>query len=84
MKLCDRCRASDCLLNYGGKACQEARKRECPDVVFTRADKIRNMTDEELAENLTFCPADESGRCRRPTCAECRLEWLQEPAEVIK
>lgn len=36
MKLCDRCRVSGCLLTYGGKACREARKQECPDVVFTR------------------------------------------------
>lgn len=83
MKVCDRCRVSGCLLNYGGKACQEARKRECPDVVFTRADKIREMSDEELAGIITFCPADESGRCRKSTCAECRLEWLKEPVEVL-
>lgn len=38
MKVCDRCRVSGCLLNYGGKACREARKRECPDVVFTRKE----------------------------------------------
>lgn len=35
MKLCDRCRVPGCLLDYGGKACQEARKKYCPDVVFT-------------------------------------------------
>ena len=52
MKLCDRCRVSGCLLTYGGKACREARKQECPDVVFTRADKIREMDDEELAKEL--------------------------------
>lgn len=52
MKLCDRCRVSGCLLNYGGKACREARKQECPDVVFTNADKLREMDDEELAKEL--------------------------------
>lgn len=83
MKLCDRCRVSGCLLNYGGKACQDARKRECPDVVFTRADKIREMSDEELAKIITSCPADKSGNCRKQTCAECRLEWLEELAEVL-
>jgi len=51
MKLCDRCRVSGCLLTYGGKACREARKQECPDVVFTNADKLREMDDEELANN---------------------------------
>ena len=49
MKLCDRCRVPGCLLDYGGKACQEARKKYCPDVVFTHADKIREMDDEALA-----------------------------------
>lgn len=52
MKLCDRCRVSGCLLTYGGKACREARKQECPDVVFTNADKLREMDDEELAKEL--------------------------------
>lgn len=52
MKVCDRCRVSGCLLNYGGKACRNARKQECPDVVFTHADKIREMDDEELAKEL--------------------------------
>ena len=54
MKLCDRCRVPGCLLNYGGKACQNARRQECPDVVFTHADKIREMEDEELADFLAY------------------------------
>ena len=53
MKLCDRCRVPGCLLDYGGKACQEARKKYCPDVVFTHADKIREMDDEAL--HLSSC-----------------------------
>lgn len=52
MKLCDRCRVSGCCLNYLGKACKAARKRECPDVVFTNADRIRAMSDEKLASAL--------------------------------
>lgn len=43
MKLCDRCRVAGCLLNYGGKACKNARKQNCPDVVFTNADRVREM-----------------------------------------
>lgn len=50
MKLCDRCRAPGCLLDYGGKACKNARKQNCPDVVFTNADRVREMNDEELAK----------------------------------
>lgn len=52
MKLCDRCRVSGCCLNYLGEACQRARKRECSDVVFTNADRIRSMSDEELSQNI--------------------------------
>lgn len=40
MKLCDRCRVPGCLLDYGGKACKNARKQNCPDVVFTNADRV--------------------------------------------
>jgi len=54
--MCDRCGVSGCLLNYRSKACAAARKRDCPYVVYTTADRIRDsirdMTDEELAENL--------------------------------
>lgn len=49
MKICDRCRVSGCCLNYLGEACKRARKRECPDVVFTEGDRIRDMRNEELA-----------------------------------
>ena len=74
MKLCDRCRVPGCLLDYGGKACKEARKKHCPDVVFTNADKIREMDDEALAVAL-MCPGDAK------TCIKCCLDWLRESAE---
>lgn len=93
MKLCDRCRVPGCLLNYGGKACQEARKQECPDVVFTNADKLREMDDEELAKELYGMQKkiflllveglgldtdfDFSGNYQD------LLEWLKEPTEVL-
>ena len=83
MKLCDRCRVSGCLLDYGGKACREARKKECPDVVFTNADKIREMDDETLAA-VIMCPRD-GDKCPEPcnakTCIKCCLDWLRESAE---
>lgn len=93
MKLCDRCRVPGCLLNYGGKACQEARKQECPDVVFTNADKLREMDDEELAKELYGMQKkiflllveglgldtdfDFSSNYQN------LLEWLKKPAEVL-
>lgn len=58
MKVCDRCRVSSCLLDYGGKACRNARKRECPDVFFTNADILREMDNKELAVLLAKMGAD--------------------------
>lgn len=44
--LCDRCDiAASCLLNYDGVPCRKNRTVEP-----TRADRVRAMTDEELAE----------------------------------
>ena len=83
MKLCDKCRVSGCLLDYGGKACQAARKKECPDVVFTNADKIREMDNEALAA-VVMCPHDGDkcpGSGNAKTCIKCRLDWLRESAE---
>lgn len=54
MKLCDRCWIYGCCLNYLGEACKRARKRECPDVVYTNADELRDMTDEELEDQLVL------------------------------
>lgn len=83
MKMCDRCRVPGCLLNYNGKACKKARKEHCPDVVLTNADKIREMTVEELAE-IIMCPHEtEPDLCNKPSCIECCREWLQEAAEVV-
>ena len=85
MKVCDRCRVPGCLLDYGGKACRNARKQECPDVVFTNADKIREMSDEELAA-IIMCPVNGDGTIcvgvGGKRCIECSLEWLRESAEA--
>lgn len=93
MKLCDRCRVSGCLLNYGGKACQDARKRECPDVVFTRADTIRAMSDEELAKALYGMQKEILQRVAERLGLDTDfefsgdyqdlLEWIKEPVEVL-
>ena len=46
----------------------------------TNADRIRNMTDEELAEFLNEDLICEESETCTPSCKECRLRWLQ--AEV--
>lgn len=70
MKLCDRCLVSGCCLNYLGDACKRARKRECPDIVYTVADSIRDMKDEELSQLLCVT------RWKVGEESEC-LEWLK-------
>lgn len=53
----------------------------------TNADRIRNMSDEELADILFDSCIDHIGadRCERMpkkvSCKECVLEWLQSEAE---
>ena len=51
---------------------------------LTNGDKIRGMTDEELA-NVIHCPLVEVDGC--PTgksCALCILRWLRSPVEESK
>lgn len=91
MKLCDRCRVPGCLLDYGGKACKNARKQNCPDVVFTNADRVREMNDEELAKFMlssngaAYCKNNDrdstcylKGRDGMTACELCALDWLRE------
>ena len=83
-----------CLLNYGGKACKKARKQNCPDVVFTNADRVREMNDEELAkfmlsnDGAAYCKNNDrdstcylKGRDGMTACELCALDWLREEAE---
>lgn len=52
---------------------------------LTNGDRIRNMTDEELAKFLstgTFICEGLKDICENmPGCEECRLTWLKAPAE---
>lgn len=52
---------------------------------MTNADKIRQMTDEELV-SIVRCPANmddyyEMNECLAITCSECKLKWLKEDVE---
>lgn len=65
---------------------------ECPvcghktNMPQTNADRIRSMTDEELADlinrEISYC-APTSGDCEKTSndCKACWLDWLQRPAE---
>lgn len=52
---------------------------------MTNADRIRAMSDEELAV-VVMCPYDtEHPLCiQSPGCVDCCLRWLQQPAEEVK
>lgn len=50
---------------------------------MTNGDRIRAMTDEELAAYLTgsMCLLMNRKKCYNGmTCEECRLEWMKEEA----
>ena len=54
-------------------------------MVVTNADRIRAMSDEELAKNLVYemcnyCYEHRTEKCYRK-CADNMLEWLKQPAE---
>ena len=51
-------------------------------MVMTNAQRIRNMTDEELAE-IIVCPFDtDPSVCNyKGVCLDCCLEWLKYPVE---
>lgn len=48
---------------------------------FTNADRIRGMSDDELAA-IIMCPYDgDKDLCSRPgSCTACCAEWLRQPA----
>jgi hypothetical protein len=57
---------------------------------ITKADRIRSMTDEELAEIMAGeCPPNyPNGNCREYEeydgnldCSKCWLDWLKSPAD---
>ena len=51
--------------------------------ITTNADRLRAMSDEELAEFLRVgCFGVEGMICRKhPQCELCWLDWLRQPAE---
>lgn len=91
MSVCDKCTAgAGCCLDYLGAACKRYRDRECPDVQPTNADRIRAMSDEELAvliRDMMDCVSCRQVIGCRDTCSgsykECAVwckQWLQQPA----
>ncbi len=85
-----KCTGVRCPMQHGYKT-EECNQTDCPwrTEPMTNADKIRSMSDEELAELL----AHETYRIAKPVFDLCgygimeefifaqRLKWLKQPAE---
>lgn len=66
-------------------------EHRCTDFVpFTNADRIRAMSDEDMAKwidwlfgRCEWCDTDKiaTDDCNNVECAPCILEWLQQPFE---
>lgn len=89
MATCKQCRAfekckDDAFIN-GAKFDPNESAKYCTGFEpITNADRIRAMSDEELAKFIASaaiagCP--EQGRDCRESCAICFLEWLKQSAE---
>jgi hypothetical protein len=97
MVLCDNCEVNPCILRPTEKERKNAKELDCPyykNGKPTNADRIRAMSDQELAEwiartqigaikdamNLLRLPYDEPDGLVEIGKTEA-LEWLKQPAE---
>ena len=72
---------------YMDADCQNGEKYEAE--IIANADRIRAMSDEELAEFLNrvkepcdYCQlAVVEGACTETLCDDAMMKWLQQPAE---
>ena len=87
-------RLINCKTECGNDKCYARRyglfaEKTCPYFVepkpITNADRIRRMTDEELAKLLdnarVSCGGVMGGRNCMADCRKCWLDWLKEEAE---
>lgn len=49
---------------------------------LTNGDRLRAMSNEELADKVTLCPTsfDKNFYCKLNSCRKCLLDWLNSPA----
>ena len=84
-----KCTGANCPMQVGyvvPETCPEPEKCRYATFPQTNADRIRNMTDEELAEylsNVHYCPTP-SICDHTKECKECWLKWLRSPMEESK
>lgn len=70
----------------GARALGEIRQKVAELDTVTNADRIRAMSDEELADTV-MCPNEiykaDVVECSKPMrCVECCLRWLKQPAPM--
>ena len=79
-----KCTGAHCPMQVGcvvPETCPEPEKCRYATFHQTNADRIRNMTDEELAD-VIHCPLVEVDGCHTgKSCALCILRWLRSPVE---
>ena len=79
-----KCTGRKCPMQVGYKV-NECNHKDCPyrTEPITNADRIRAMSDEELADvvaNGVGC-VRKAPHCMDDDCTPCIRKWLQQPAE---
>ena len=79
---CINCPVKPCnTVYYRGSTCAAQRARLGLGDPMTNADRIRAMSDEELADFITNCGCYDHARDCRASCKDCTLDWLKQPVE---
>ena len=79
---CKTCPIQNCDANYRGSRCAALRDMHGLGDPMTNADRIRAMSDEELADRLDCPYCMEPDLCNSEQhCNDCILEWLKEPVK---
>lgn len=95
MNGCRKCPAfAKCTVyEYRGSQCAALRSTygiESDPEIITNGDRIRDMSDEEIAELLldgcrgAKCEDQPKNVYGSVNCFKCRMNWLQQPAEEDK
>lgn len=74
-----------CYAHEGCKICRDSNDG-CimfePAIQQTNGDRLRAMSNEELAESILICPMSLDYECPLEIdCKQCKLDWLNSPAE---
>lgn len=78
-----KCTGRNCPMQNGSVDPAHCLADECPYVTkpLTNADRIRAMTDEELAEIIECQDSRQWDECYQGDCKECLLDWLKQEVD---